>query len=366
MELSLEKLEPKYKSAFNRCAIREEYSDLVQAAANQLVALRQHYEKVEETTSVPWWFVGILHCQEWQFKSPVRFESEVAAVLKRKKYHQAKTRTLAAYLWGFDLWNGFRDGAGNKSSWVWGGTNIVAGQAGSVGAAAILTQLKEQGLVKPLRPGLATKTALSKKTVAPEKAAISKTSAESAALPENKKKLSVRYFTQRDNASQAHRTCNTASCWMGGVYMSPELWEKCSKDENGDLNYYLPVVEQYGDTTDHGAQTKALSALGVKSEWRTTLSIEDVKEEIDQGRPVVLGVLHHSHSSSPSGGGHMILAVGYNDSGLIIHDPYGEMDLVNGGYPGSINGAYVSYSYKNLRPRFEVDGPGTGWGRFYK
>ena len=100
MEQSLEKLAPKYKNAFNRCAIREEYSDSIQEAAKQIVSLRHHYENVEKSTSVPWWFVGILHSKEWQFQSPARFEREVTAVLKSKGYHQAKTRTLAAYLWG--------------------------------------------------------------------------------------------------------------------------------------------------------------------------------------------------------------------------------------------------------------------------
>lgn len=181
-----------------------------------------------------------------------------------------------------------------------------------------------------------------------------------------KRKLAVRYFSQRDNASQADRTCNTTSCWMGAVYTNPELWDKCNKDENSDLKYYLPIVEKYGDTTDHGAQTKALAQLGIKSEWHTTLTLEDVKKELDQEQPVVLGVLHRGSATRPVGNGHMIVAVGYDETGIIIHDPNGEMDLVNGGYPGSTNGAYVHYSYKNLRPRFEVDGPGTGWGRLYR
>ena len=148
--------------------------------------------------------------------------------------------------------------------------------------------------------------------------------------------------------------------------MKPSLWEACGEDQNADLNFYLPKVEAYGDTTDHGAQTNALNGLGVKSEWHTTLSLNDVKKELDAGRPVVLGVLHKGHVSSPRGGGHMILAVGYDDTGMFIHDPYGDMDLVNGGYPGSIDGSYRHYSFKNLGARFEVEGPGSGWGRLYK
>lgn len=149
--------------------------------------------------------------------------------------------------------------------------------------------------------------------------------------------------------------------------MKPELWEKCDKDENSDLNYYLPIVNKYGDTTNHDAQAKALKQLGIDSKWHKTLTLEDVKKEIDQKRPVVLGVLHRGSATNPIRyGGHMIVAVGYDKRGMLIHDPYGEMDLVNGGYPGSTNGAYVHYSYKNLRPRFEADGSGSGWGRLYR
>ena len=153
---------------------------------------------------------------------------------------------------------------------------------------------------------------------------------------------------------------------MAAVHMQPDLWQKSSKNDNGDLDFYLPRVGKYGDTTSHPAQTQALRELGVESEWRTNLTIADVKREIDQGRPVILGILHNGHVSSPRhDSGHMILAVGYDERGLFIHDPNGELDVVNGGYLASVRGDFLHYSYKNLGPRFEVDGPGTGWGRLF-
>ena len=180
------------------------------------------------------------------------------------------------------------------------------------------------------------------------------------------KQLPVMYFSQRDNAGEAHRTCNTASCWMGAMYVRPALWEESGECRNADFNFYLPKVNRYGDTTDHNAQTKALEDVGVESVWRTNLSRAEVLSEIDAGRPVVLGILHRGHVSAPTGGGHMILAVGYTESGYFIHDPYGDLDLINGDYPGSTQGAFLHYSFKNLTPRFEVEGPGTGWGRVFK
>ena len=48
----------------------------------------------------------------------------------------------------------------------------------------------------------------------------------------------------------------------------------------------------------------------------------------DAGRPAPVGFLHHGPVSAPSGGGHYVLAIGYSETHLICHDPYGELDNV--------------------------------------
>ena len=59
-------------------------------------------------------------------------------------------------------------------------------------------------------------------------------------------------------------------------------------------------------------------------------SVELLKMQIDRGRPAPLGYLHHGTPDAPSGGGHYLLGIGYDDTHLIAHDPYGELDLVSG------------------------------------
>jgi len=57
-----------------------------------------------------------------------------------------------------------------------------------------------------------------------------------------------------------------------------------------------------------------------------------------------------------------MLLIGDDGNNGIFHDPYGEMDNINGGYVtiGS-GGKDVKYSWKNWLPRWEVEGKGTGW-----
>jgi hypothetical protein len=83
--------------------------------------------------------------------------------------------------------------------------------------------------------------------------------------------------------------------------------------------------------------------------------------ELKAGRPVAVGWLHKGHISRPTGGGHWSVAVGTWARGLVMHDPYGEALLVTGGYTRNTNGAYLEYSWANWLPRWEVEGPRTGW-----
>ena len=171
------------------------------------------------------------------------------------------------------------------------------------------------------------------------------------------KSLPIKYFSQLDNGKRAANTCNTSACWMAALYLNPTLWAKCEQDDNADFNFYLPLVEDdpYDCTTDHSSQTEALESLGVKSTWRTDYSLEACKKEIDEGRPVVIGLLHRGHVTAPKGGGHMILIIGYDEMGYIVHDPNGDLDLVNGGYPNWNSGANLHYSHRNLSRRSELD-----------
>ena len=171
------------------------------------------------------------------------------------------------------------------------------------------------------------------------------------AVPHLDNPLQVPYQSQRDNASgTGYRECFSSSCAMVAMY-----WGKIENDDA-----YNKVREQFGDSTDAQAQLRALRSLGLSAEFKTSGTVDDLKHQIDIGRPTPVGWLHKG-ALPGTGGGHYCVIRGFDQSGWWVNDPYGDCDLVNGGYPSSTNGEKLHYSYKNWNPRWEVDGPGTGW-----
>jgi predicted chitinase len=128
---------------------------------------------------------------------------------------------------------------------------------------------------------------------------------------------------------------------------------------NGD-DQYLARVQTYGDTTDATAQVRALASFGIKARFVQSAGWADIEQQIATGIPVPCGFLHRGPVTAPGGGGHWLIVVGFTPTHLIVHDPFGEADLVNG---TTLGGAarFARYSYKNFGPRWMVEGPGTGW-----
>lgn len=164
--------------------------------------------------------------------------------------------------------------------------------------------------------------------------------------------LKVPYQSQLDNASgQGFRECFSSSAAMLAMYHG-----RTTSDDT-----YNKVRRQFGDTTSAQAQIAALRALGLRSHLWTNGTKADLLNELQGGRPVAVGWLHHGSPLSPTGGGHWSVAIGFDEAGVLMHDPNGEADLVRGGYLPNRNGARLHYSWRNWLPRWQVEGPATGW-----
>lgn len=170
--------------------------------------------------------------------------------------------------------------------------------------------------------------------------------------------LDVPYFYQRDSATwHGDRMCQSSSIAMRIKQLDPSL----IKDDDD----YLEIVLKYGDTVSQSAHQKALAELGLKATFSTSGSKNTVCQLLDSGIAVPIGILHKGNVNSASGGGHWIVLVGYdNDQEFFyVNDPFGELDLVNGGYPvsGSTAGKNQRYSMKNLLKRWLIQSDSDGW-----
>jgi hypothetical protein len=169
--------------------------------------------------------------------------------------------------------------------------------------------------------------------------------------------LEVPYFYQRDSKTgHGERMCFSSSMAMALDYMDPEAID-------GDDDWYLGIVQYFGDTTSSTAQVKAARSLGYNASFHTDGRQQDLEKLLDEGVPVPIGVLHKGPVDRPTGGGHWICLVGHNDTEFIVHDPFGDMDLVGGGYikAGPTDGKFIRYSKKNLMKRWNIANDHDGW-----
>ena len=163
------------------------------------------------------------------------------------------------------------------------------------------------------------------------------------------------WFPQLDNGPEGWRQCQTSSIAMCLAYLGVG-------NIKDDLDY-LQVVRRYGDTTSQTAHQLALKALGVRARFVINCSASQAQGELKAGLPLCMGILHKGHVSQPGGGGHWIVAYGFDARHFVVNDPYGELDLVNGIWvrTGGNSGKGLRYSYDNFNPRWQPEGAGSGW-----
>ena len=182
--------------------------------------------------------------------------------------------------------------------------------------------------------------------------------------------LNVPYFCQLDNSTEYHgpgsRQCNLTSHAMAAEYILKDRGMTTlttiarQKNYNEPESAYGELVNRFGDTTDHNANTQALQSLKLESRWETTLEIGDLIESINKRIPIPIG-MHYKSS------GHIVCVVGYNLDREIayINDPYGARAGSQDYYAviGSGAGKMDTYSFETMKKLFVNDR--DGWGRVF-
>ncbi len=161
--------------------------------------------------------------------------------------------------------------------------------------------------------------------------------------------LNVPYYSQRDNYRDSDRTCFSSTNAMALKFLRPGA---IASDDD-----YIRTVFSLGDTTDAAVQVQALARYGVNAVFRQDANFDLVRAQINKGIPVPFGWVHRGPVDQPRGSGHWALAIGYTATGLVVHDPWGEPDLISGATLSS-KGQGLQYSYKNLDPRWMVEPAG--------
>jgi uncharacterized protein YvpB len=166
--------------------------------------------------------------------------------------------------------------------------------------------------------------------------------------PNTHRRLKVPYRSQRDNYYNPNGSCNVTSIAMCLLYHG------ITGDGNGQLEDELyEAMDRQGLSRHNPYHLKSIAEqYGVKDEFVSNAQIEQIKLAIDEGIPVVA----HGYLTSF---GHIIVIVGYNDNGFIVHDPYGEWydwgyDLNNAS--NQRKGQGLTYSYGLFRRLFMHDG----------
>ena len=172
------------------------------------------------------------------------------------------------------------------------------------------------------------------------------------------------YFKQLDNKTgTGHR-----ECFSSAAAMVAATHRKIKTDDE-----YIAVRSKYGDTTSVEAHLKALRELGLQAEFRKDGDADMVELEVENGRPVLVGWLHHGNMlrgeppmCNGLGCGHWSVISGYagknsSDPEWIMQDPRGLPDMERGGWSNPHLGRNARVRQAAFYQRWQVNGPGTGW-----
>jgi uncharacterized protein YvpB len=162
------------------------------------------------------------------------------------------------------------------------------------------------------------------------------------------RRLKVPYRSQRDNLYNPSGSCNVTSLAMCLLYHG------LSGDSDGQLEDELyEAMDLQGLSRHNPYHLKVIAEqYGAQDDFVSNAQIDQVKQAIDSGVPVIA----HGYLTSF---GHVIVIIGYNETGFIVHDPYGEWH--DFGYDlndekNQNKGEGLTYSYGLFRRLFMPDG----------
>jgi uncharacterized protein YvpB len=157
------------------------------------------------------------------------------------------------------------------------------------------------------------------------------------------RKLDVPYRSQLDNRLNPTGSCNVTSVAMCLLYLKAKF-DKVGEEEDELYRY----CENSGyDRHSPYDLAQVIRDYGRKDRFDETSTIEACKAHLNTRNPCIV----HGWFT---GSGHIIVLVGYDDKGFIVHDPYGEW--FSTGYRTDLSGKFLHYSYNLIQKTCIPDG----------
>lgn len=180
--------------------------------------------------------------------------------------------------------------------------------------------------------------------------------------------LPVSYYYQTDNPTGTgwRECCATSNAMMANALLNGWFDAEAQREKIGQPEMiYLDRLANYGDTTDHAANTKTLRSFGIDSYWSTSLTLEDYYLSISNGIPMVMGLAYKGPDQ-----GHIVCGIGIKRKKrvAIVHDPYGARLGPTDEWLSNLPEAGKAdvYGFETLEELWfpdEGNGRTLGWGR---
>ena len=166
-------------------------------------------------------------------------------------------------------------------------------------------------------------------------------------------RLTVPYKMQLDNKFEPYSTCNVTSAAMCleyyGVGFTTTFSGKVRKNKNTQLEDELYEYMSDKGLNKHYPEdlARVVRDYGIKDDFTAYGTFDRCKQHLSNGNPCII----HGYFTQP---GHIIVLVGYDSTGFIVHDPYGEWFQT--GYRTDLSGEYLHYSYNLIEKTCAYDG----------